>query len=46
MVNNYNLQVMEKHADVHDYAKAALRDLGCKVDLKELWKGELPPRDL
>ena len=23
-----------------DEAKAALRDLGCQVDLKELWKGE------
>ena len=23
-----------------DIAKAALRDLGCKVELKELWKGE------
>ncbi|XP_050393057.1 armadillo repeat-containing protein 6 [Patella vulgata] len=26
--------------DLDDEAKAALRDLGCKVDLKEQWKGE------
>ena len=29
-----------KHQTCHDEAKAALRDLGCKVDLKELWTGE------
>jgi hypothetical protein len=33
-------EVMSSHKDVEDEAKAALRDLGCKVDLKELWKGE------
>lgn len=26
--------------DCHDEAKAALRDLGCKVELIERWKGE------
>ncbi len=26
-----------------DEAKAALRDLGCQVDLKERWKGEKNP---
>lgn len=26
--------------ECHDEAKAALRDLGCQVALKELWKGE------
>lgn len=26
--------------DVCDEAKAALRDLGCKVELTERWKGE------
>lgn len=30
---------MNKHANCADDAKAALRDLGCKVELKELWKG-------
>lgn len=28
------------HKDCDDEAKAALRDLGCKVELKELWTGE------
>ncbi|GFR59036.1 armadillo repeat-containing protein 6-like [Elysia marginata] len=28
-----------RHKGVEDEAKAVLRDLGCKVDLKELWKG-------
>lgn len=27
--------------DVRDEAKAALRDLGCKVELTERWKGEM-----
>lgn len=31
---------MTTHKECHDEAKAALRDLGCKVDLKELWTGE------
>ena len=26
--------------DCRDEAKAALRDLGCKVELMERWKGE------
>ncbi|EDQ92530.1 uncharacterized protein MONBRDRAFT_22281 [Monosiga brevicollis MX1] len=34
---------MSKFKDCQDDAKAALRDLGCKVELKELWKGA--PRD-
>ncbi|KAH9500857.1 Armadillo repeat-containing protein 6 [Bulinus truncatus] len=33
-------EAMNCHVDVYDEAKAALRDLGCKVELKELWKGE------
>ncbi|XP_075758976.1 armadillo repeat-containing protein 6 [Pelodiscus sinensis] len=28
------------HRDCDDIAKAALRDLGCKVELRELWTGE------
>lgn len=28
------------HEDCDDIAKAALRDLGCNVDLRELWTGE------
>ena len=28
-----------KHKDCADEAKAALRDLGCKVELKERWTG-------
>ena len=28
------------HKTCNDEAKAALRDLGCQVELKELWKGE------
>ncbi|CAH2293421.1 armadillo repeat-containing 6 [Pelobates cultripes] len=28
------------HKDCDDVAKAALRDLGCNVDLRELWTGE------
>ncbi|CAI9735589.1 Armadillo repeat-containing 6 [Octopus vulgaris] len=32
--------VLAKHSTAYDEAKAALRDLGCKVELKELWKGE------
>jgi hypothetical protein len=31
-----------KFPKCQDPAKAALRDLGCKVELKELWKGEKP----
>lgn len=33
-------------ADCNDLAKAALRDLGCKVELKELWKGEKNPLEV
>lgn len=33
-------EIMRQHKDIEDEAKAALRDLGCKVELKELWKGE------
>lgn len=29
--------------DCSDLAKAALRDLECQVELKELWKGEKNP---
>lgn len=34
-------EAMRRHADVKDEAKAALRDLGCKVTLTELWKGQM-----
>ena len=37
--------VMQKHKDCHDAAKAALRDLGCKVELRELWTGALKTAD-
>ncbi|KAK3096684.1 hypothetical protein FSP39_002349 [Pinctada imbricata] len=30
------------HKSCADDSKAALRDLGCQVDLQELWKGEKP----
>ncbi|XP_005089754.1 armadillo repeat-containing protein 6 [Aplysia californica] len=31
---------MNCHKEAQDEAKAALRDLGCKVELQELWKGK------
>lgn len=31
---------LQRHSGLQDEAKAALRDLGCKVELKERWKGE------
>ncbi|XP_071107843.1 armadillo repeat-containing protein 6-like [Haliotis cracherodii] len=31
---------LHRHSGLEDEAKAALRDLGCKVELKERWKGE------
>ncbi|KAM4810173.1 armadillo repeat-containing protein 6 [Rhinophrynus dorsalis] len=34
------LQARSTHRDCDDVAKAALRDLGCKVELKELWTGQ------
>lgn len=33
-------QALDSHKDLQDEGKAALRDLGCKVDLKERWTGE------
>ena len=36
LINN----ALTNHKICDDEAKAALRDLGCKVELKELWKGE------
>uniref|UniRef100_A0A8C4SUW2 Armadillo repeat containing 6 n=1 Tax=Erpetoichthys calabaricus TaxID=27687 RepID=A0A8C4SUW2_ERPCA len=33
-------QAMVTHRDCEDAAKAALRDLGCKVELRELWTGK------
>jgi len=32
-------RAMTTHQSCHDEAHAALRDLGCQVDLKELWTG-------
>ncbi len=32
--------VLGHHKSCHDEAKAALRDLGCSVELKELWTGD------
>ncbi|XP_068127379.1 armadillo repeat-containing protein 6 isoform X2 [Hyperolius riggenbachi] len=34
------LQARRNHKDCDDVAKAALRDLGCKVELRELWTGQ------
>ncbi|XP_069623816.1 armadillo repeat-containing protein 6 [Ranitomeya imitator] len=34
------LQARSTHKDCDDVAKAALRDLGCKVELRELWTGQ------
>ncbi|XP_077894027.1 armadillo repeat-containing protein 6 isoform X2 [Ictidomys tridecemlineatus] len=33
-------QARAAHRDCEDVAKAALRDLGCRVELKELWTGQ------
>ncbi|XP_061879515.1 armadillo repeat-containing protein 6 isoform X1 [Entelurus aequoreus] len=33
-------QALRTHQDCGDIAKAALRDLGCKVELRELWTGK------
>ncbi|XP_036939341.1 armadillo repeat-containing protein 6 [Acanthopagrus latus] len=50
--NNYNQPILEMgaealitqalrtHRDCGDVGKAALRDLGCQVELKELWTGK------
>nr|XP_013002985.1 armadillo repeat-containing protein 6 isoform X2 [Cavia porcellus] len=40
------VQARAAHQDCEDVAKAALRDLGCRVELRELWtgqKGDLAP---
>ncbi|XP_069072628.1 armadillo repeat-containing protein 6 [Pleurodeles waltl] len=34
------IQAETTHRDCGDVAKAALRDLGCKVELRELWTGQ------
>lgn len=34
------LQALRTHRDCGDTAKAALRDLGCQVELRELWTGK------
>lgn len=51
-MQNYNPQILElgaealiaqavqTHEDCGDVGKAALRDLGCKVELRELWTGK------
>ncbi|XP_041849584.1 armadillo repeat-containing protein 6 isoform X2 [Melanotaenia boesemani] len=33
-------QAVQTHQDCGDVGKAALRDLGCKVELRELWTGK------
>ncbi|XP_042353457.1 armadillo repeat-containing protein 6, partial [Plectropomus leopardus] len=33
-------QALQTHQDCGDVGKAALRDLGCKVELRELWTGK------
>eukprot|EP00053_Salpingoeca_punica_P010950 m.97818 g.97818 ORF g.97818 m.97818 type:complete len:511 (+) comp15544_c0_seq2:111-1643(+) len=33
-------QAMSQHQECQDSGKGALRDLGCKVELRELWKGK------
>lgn len=37
---NLIVEARAVHQDCDDIAKAALRDLGCKVDLRELWTGQ------
>lgn len=34
------VQARVSHQDCEDVAKAALRDLGCRVELRELWTGQ------
>lgn len=34
------LQALQTHKDCGDVGKAALRDLGCQVELRELWTGK------
>ncbi|PNI50347.1 ARMC6 isoform 7, partial [Pan troglodytes] len=34
------MQARSAHRDCEDVAKAALRDLGCHVELRELWTGQ------
>lgn len=34
------VQALRTHQDCSDVAKAALRDLGCQVELRELWTGK------
>lgn len=33
-------QALASHRDCGDVARAALRDLGCQVELRELWTGQ------
>lgn len=33
-------QALQTHEDCSDVGKAALRDLGCQVELRELWTGK------
>lgn len=33
-------QALALHRDCGDVARAALRDLGCQVELRELWTGK------
>ncbi|XP_062337331.1 armadillo repeat-containing protein 6 [Osmerus eperlanus] len=33
-------QALATHQDCHDVGRAALRDLGCQVELRELWTGK------
>ncbi|CAM2109133.1 unnamed protein product [Caretta caretta] len=37
---NLIVEARAVHQDCDDIAKAALRDLGCKVELRELWTGQ------
>jgi len=37
LINN----ALNQHSECKDEAKAALRDLGCKVELQERWKGKM-----
>jgi len=38
-VESHLRRAMSMHQTCHDEAHAALRDLGCQVNLKELWTG-------
>ena len=44
-IENLLHQVLEKHPSAEESVKAALRDLGLKVELKEQWTGGAVKQD-